>query len=82
MEIQSLLFWGARLACPIALVGMLWLLLRQSSTASKVPDELRLDELHQRRTALELELQALETQAGLEGLEARGAVLDQDAGPA
>lgn len=78
MELQTVLVWGARLACPIALAVSLWLLARsgQPAAAPKPPAEPRLVGLKQRRAALTLEIQALEAQA------IKGAPAPRDEGPA
>jgi hypothetical protein len=69
MELQPVLYWAARLACPIALAVMLWLLLRSGQPAAtpEPPAEQRLAELDTRLAALDLEIQALEARAGVVG---------------
>jgi hypothetical protein len=64
MELQTLLLWTARLACPIAMGLMVWWFLRQSGEAqepSPTPTQ-DLVTLQKRRAALDAEIRALESE--------------------
>lgn len=62
MDIQTILLWAARLACPLAMGAMVWWFLRETNEGetSGQPPAQRLDALQQRRAALEAEIRALE----------------------
>ncbi len=79
MELQTVLFWGARLACPLAMAVMLWLLSRsgQPAGALEPPVGQGLADLKQRRAALAQEIQALEAQASEEVPAGEVALLDE-----
>ncbi len=61
MDLQTILLWAARLACPIAMGVMIWWFLRQSQETSptgQAPTH-HLSALQKRRAALDAEIQAL-----------------------
>lgn len=65
MDLQTLLLWVARLACPLVLGLMVWWFLCQSGDAPRKrpsPSQ-RLSVLKQRQAALEAEIAALEITA-------------------
>ena len=63
MDVQTVLMWAARLACPLALGVMVWLLLRQSrATADQAPAQPAAT-LEERRAVLDAEIVALEAHA-------------------
>jgi hypothetical protein len=64
MDVQTLFLWVARLACPLAIGVMMWLLFRQSNEAPEEPRGQRLRALHDHRAALEAEIEVLESQTG------------------
>jgi len=68
MDLQTILLWAARLACPIAMGVMMWLFLRQSQEtppAGPAPTP-HLSALQKRRAALDAEIKALESKTGQE----------------
>ena len=79
MELQTVVLWAARLACPVALGVMLWLLSRsgQPTAAPETPVTEGPADLKQRHAALTLEIQALEAQVGGEAPAGEIALLDE-----
>jgi hypothetical protein len=66
MDLQTILLWAARLACPIAMGVMMWWFLRQSQetpSAGPAPTP-HLSALQKRQAALDAEITVLETQTG------------------
>ena len=64
MDLQTVVLWVARPACPLAMGLMVWLFLRQSNEApSTGPTSAQpLSALQKRRAALDAEIAALEVQ--------------------
>lgn len=60
MDAQTLLVWAARLACPVALGSMLWLILRQTKAEAEPSSDRRMIELHSQHAVVEAEIEALE----------------------
>ena len=62
MDVQTLLLWAARLACPLTIGAMLWFMLRQSNTAPEPRAKQRLAELQRHRAAVDHEIEVVEAQ--------------------
>ena len=63
MDVQTVLAWAARLACPLAIGAMLWLMLRQTGSTSAPSTERHLADLQQHHAAVEHQIQVLEARA-------------------
>ena len=63
MDVQTVLVWAARLACPLAIGAMLWLMLRQTSSTPAPSTERHLAALQRRQVTVEHQIQALEARA-------------------
>jgi hypothetical protein len=62
MNLQTLILWTARLACPLAMGLMIWWMLRgnhQEQKSAQTPGQ-PVHALHQRQSALDAEIHALE----------------------
>lgn len=60
MDVQTVLVWAARLACPLAIGAMLWLMLRQTGSPPEPSSERHLADLQQHHAAMEHQIEALE----------------------
>lgn len=60
MNVQSVILWAARLACPLAFGLIAWWLFRQPGEAQQQLPAQRLRALQRRRATLEAEIDMLE----------------------